>query len=82
MPEQHDEVPEIINAMLTFIEKHRSLDGFGLEPDEQRRMLQAAVTEGLILWNENRGRYELTRAAHKWLIKYSAARKARLNVAA
>jgi hypothetical protein len=43
-------------------------------------MLQA-VDQGLIVWNENRRRHELTRDAHKWLIKYSAAIKAKRNVA-
>jgi hypothetical protein len=56
-----------------------ALTGSGLEPDEQQRMVQAAVNQGLIIWNENKRRHELTRDAHKWLINYAAVRKVRGN---
>ena len=82
MFEENDALGEVQEAALLFIERHGNLAGFDLEAEERERVLHAAVSQGLIVWNWDRRRYELERAGHKWLIKYSAARKARLNVAA
>jgi hypothetical protein len=72
---EHDSISELVSAMLVFIERHGSLDGFDLAADEKERVLQAAMNQGLIVWNENRRRYELTRSGHKWLINYSVKKK-------
>jgi hypothetical protein len=65
---EHNPTIDLISAALIFIEKHRSLEGFGLNAEESDRVLQALLKQDLIVRNEKRQRYELSRAGHKWLI--------------
>lgn len=56
-----------ISAALDHIDKHGSLRGFASTDDERKALIGAATAEGLIEWNTELKRHQLSAPAHKWL---------------
>ena len=64
-----------INAALDHIDKHGDLSGFASTDDEREKLISAAMAQGLLTWNDERKRYELSRIAHKWLKAFYHGRR-------
>jgi hypothetical protein len=62
-----DSMVRKISAALDHIDKHGSLSGFASPDDENKALIGAAAAQGLISWNAELKRYELSKVAHKWL---------------
>ena len=65
-------IPDIIARALENVERHGDLPKSARI--DARQLLDALAGEYLIVWNEFRGKYDLTSFGHKWLILYARAR--------
>ena len=70
-----DSMVRKINAALDHIDKHGNLSGFASTEEERKTLISAATAQGLLTWNDERKRYELSRIAHKWLKAFYHGRR-------
>jgi predicted DsbA family dithiol-disulfide isomerase len=71
---ERDGMVRRISAALDHIDKHGNLEGFSSTAEENQALINAATAQGLIAWNAERGRYDLSKVAHKWLKVYYQGR--------
>ena len=65
-----DSMVRRINAALDHIDKHGDLSGFTSTKQERETLISAATAQGLLAWNDELKRHELTAIARKWLAAY------------
>jgi len=61
-----------IGAALTYLKEQGNLDGFPARRNERMALMATAERRGLIVWDRNRERYEVTRLGESALVPYSS----------
>jgi len=56
---------EVSGAVLGHIEERGRLHGFAVPRGDRLLLMEAALEQGLIVWNKSVGNYELTGLGHK-----------------
>jgi hypothetical protein len=72
-----DSMVRKINAALDHIDKHGDLSGFASTEQERQTLISAATAQGLLIWNEELKRHELSKIARKWLEAFYHRRPSR-----
>src|SRR5438552_6788606 len=61
-----------IGAALTYLKEQGNLDGFPARRNERMALMATAERRGLVVWDRNRERYEVTRLGESALAPYSS----------
>jgi hypothetical protein len=70
-----DDVVRRINAALDHIDKHGDLVAFSSSTEAERQtLISAATAQGMLTWNVELKRYELSKIARKWLEAFYSRR--------